>query len=203
MEYFKTNSETIQKDINYASLLNIKEVNEKHNELINKLQTIITKYESIINQIKNEILIEGENKINDFLNDYKNNSEKIKNEINELLKKLENNKETMNIKEFKNYFMEMSQKEDKLNNINKNKIQFQLTSEINNKINSMLNKIEKVINETMEDSNNPFNEYANINEDFKKIINKINSKNIEENKRTNKKNKTSEYKFKSENFNNY
>ena len=195
MEYFKANNDTITKDINHTSLLNIKQINDKHKILIDKLQKIIEKYENIINQIKNELLYEGENIIKDLASIYNSNSLKVKSEINELLKQLENNKEELKMKEFRNYFKEMSQNEDKLNNINKNKIQFQLTSEINNKINNMLNKIEQIINDTMQDNKNPFNLSPNINKELENILNKVKmekSQNNEDKKRVNRKSKTSE-----------
>lgn len=196
IEYFKTNNNTINTNENIinncTSILNISELNKKQNILINKLKDIINMYESIINQIKNDLIIEGENKIKDVISIYESDSIKINNDINYLFKQLEKHKDKMDTKEFKYFFEQMSENEEKLNKINKNVIKFHLTSEINNKICSMLNKIEKAVNETtIKDSANPFNLPHKFNEELIIILNK-NRKNDDDNeiKKIHKRSKT-------------
>ena len=207
IEYFKTNNNTINTNENIinncTSILNINELNERQNMLINKLKDILNMYESIINQIKNELIIEGENKIKDVISIYEIESIKINNEINHLFKQLEKYKDKMNIKEFKFFFKQMSENEEKLNKINKNVIKFHLTSEINNKICSMLNKIDQAVNETIiKDHANPFNLPHKFNEELKIILNK-NKKNDDDNetKKIHKRSKTLKLKkFQEENI---
>ena len=183
IEFFKTNNNIINENENiinnYNSLLNINELNKKQNILINKLKDIINVYESIIEEIKNELILEGENKIKKTLNAYNNNSKKINNEINQLLKQVEKHQDKMNINEFKQIFKQMSDSEEKLNGINKNIIEFHLMTQINNKINLMLNRIEKALNETYnEEQSNPFNLSPKLNEELSIILNnKINNNN--------------------------
>ncbi len=109
----------------------------------------------------------------------------------------------MNIKEFKFFFKQMSENEEKLNKINKNVIKFHLTSEINNKICSMLNKIDQAVNETIiKDHANPFNLPHKFNEELKIILNK-NKKNDDDNetKKIHKRSKTLKLKkFQEENI---
>jgi hypothetical protein len=176
IEFFKANNNVINENEsiinNCNSLLNINELNQKHKALINKLKDIINTYESILDEIKNALILEGENKVKEALNTYNNDSMKINDEINQLLKQLEKNKEKMNINEFKNFFKIMSEKEEKLNEINKNIIHFHLITQINNKISLMINKIDKALNETYnDDKNNPFNLPPKFNEELSIILN--------------------------------
>lgn len=193
IEHFKstnnTNNKNDKSNINSQSLFNIDEINTKHNSLINKLKDILNMYESIINEIKNEFIIVGENKIKDFISIYNNNSLKINEEITKILKQLETHKLKINLKEFKNYYEEMSEKEEKLNAINKNIIKYNLTSQINNKIVTMLNKIEQVLNETIKDNNNPFNLAPKFNDELSLILDKNKRKKTD--KRSFKKSNTS------------
>ena len=198
IEYFKTNNNNINKNENIinncTSLLNIQKLYTRQNDLINKLKDIINMYETVINQIKNELINEGETKIKDLINIYNNNSIKINEDINNLLKQLEMHKDKINMKEFKYFFEQMSEKEEKLNNINKNIIKFHLTSQINNKIVSMLNKIELIINETIVEKNNPFNLSPNFSEELTTILNKNKKIKVIDNINRNfKKSKTSRY----------
>ena len=210
IEYFKNKNDIINKneeDIinNCTSQQNIKELYIKQNTLINKLKEVLNMYESIIEEIKNELIIEGENKIKDYINDYNEKSEKINNDINQLFKQLEKHNNKLNIKEFKYYFEEMSENEDKLNELNKRIIKYHLTSQINSKVVSMMNKMEQIINENSEDQDNPFNLSPSFNAELLNLLN--NSKNKENNNnRNNKINKTHRrllYSKKEENEDNY
>ena len=80
----------------------------------------------------------------------------------------------------------MSDKEEKLNNINKNIIKFHLTSQINNKIVSMLNKIEQIINETIKEDDNPFNLSPIFKSELSSILNKNKTKDVNNNNNNNK-----------------
>ena len=162
-------------------------------------------YEKIINKLKNEIILDGKTKIIDLINKYNNDSLKINNNINQILKKLQDQKEKININDFKLYFQEMNDNEEKLININKKIFNIHLTSQLNNKINSMIDKMEKIADETIQEKNNLFNLAYNFSEELENIINKNQIKenvknitrNIKENshniKRNYQKSKTSLY----------
>lgn len=209
IEYFKTNNNSINKDENIvnnsSSILHINELNVKRNKLVNKLKNIMNIYEKIINKLKNEIILDGKTKIIDLINKYNNDSLKINNNINQILKKLQDQKEKININDFKLYFQEMNDNEEKLININKKIFNIHLTSQLNNKINSMIDKMEKIADETIQEKNNLFNLAYNFSEELENIINKNQIKenvknitrNIKENshniKRNYQKSKTSLY----------
>ena len=184
IDFFKKQNDIINENeddiINHCvSEQNIKELYNKHDTLINKLKEVLKMYECIINELKKELIIEGENKIKEYINDYNNNSEKINNDINKLFKQLEREKENLNIGEFKYYFEEMSENEDKLNGLNKKIIKYHLVSQLNNKLVSMMNNIEQIVNEINEDQDNPFNLSPYFKAEFLNLIN--NSKKKEDN----------------------
>ena len=200
IEHFKINHNNINKNdekfTNISSLFNIEDLEKKQKSLINKIQEIFDKYEAVINQIKNELIIERENSIKDLINIYNENSLKINNDINQIIKKLENQKEEINIKEFKNLYGKMSENEDKINNINKDIIKYHLISQINNKIESLFNNIDQITKETIKDEKNPFNlEEPILNTELNSILNKIGKKDSRQNNRNNfKRSKTTRYK---------
>lgn len=206
IEHLKTNYNIINKDENFiddsTSLLNNINLREKQKSLINRLKEIFNMYETIINQIKNE-LIDGENKVKELISNYNRDSIKINLDINHLLKKLEAHEEKINTEEFKSYFKEMNDNEKKMNNINKKIINIQLILQINNKISSMLDKMEKIANEVIKDKSNPFNLSLNFNNELKWILNK-NNKKSDDIDRIYKKSKTSKnVKPKEENIDDY
>ena len=191
IEYFKKKNNNINKIddkfTNFSSLLNIEDLEEKQKSLINKIREIFNKFEAVINKIKSELIIETETRIKDLINIYNENSLKINNDINQLIKQLESQTKELNIKEFKNFFEKMSENEDKINNINKDIIKYHLISQINSKIDSSFNKMDQIAKETINSEKNPFNLTPILNTELNNILNII------ENKENNKNNKNNKY----------
>ena len=133
----------------------------------------------------------------------------ITNDINQLIKNLENQKEEIKIKQFKNFFEKMSENEDKINNINKDIIKYHLISQINNKIESLYNNMDQIAKETIKDEKNPFDlEEPILNTELNSILNKIEKKDSNQNNRNNNpRSKTTRKKIdktiKEENINNF
>ena len=155
-------------------------------------------YESILNQIKEELILEGQNKTNELIDIYNEKSTKISDEINQILKQLEGHKEKLNLTEFMSFFEKMGKEEEKLNLINKNIIKIHLSSQINDKIYSIMNKIEQIMNETYGDENNLFNLSPNFNMELSGVLKRIKKKEFNENivrpkKKTSKKRKSDYY----------
>lgn len=212
IEYFKINHNNINKNddkFTVSSLFNIEDLEKKQKSLINKIKEIFDKYEAVINEIKNELIIERETRIKDLINSYNENSLKITNDINQLIKYLENQKEEIKIKQFKNFFEKMSENEDKINNINKDIIKYHLISQINNKIESLYNNMDQIAKETIKDEKNPFDlEEPILNTELNSILNKIEKKDSNQNNRNNNpRSKTTRKKtnktIKEENINNF
>ena len=201
IEYFKEQNKIIneKEDIinNYTSALYINKINEKHNSLINKLKDILNMYESILNQIKEELIMEGQNKTNEIINIYNDKSTKISNEINQLFKQLEGNRDKLSLSEFMSYFEKMGKEEEKLNEINKSIIKIHLYSQINDKISTMSNKIEQIMNDTYGDENNLFSLSPNFNMELSGVLKRIKEKefneNVESKKKKNSKKRKGEY----------
>ena len=212
IEYFKINHNNINKNddkFTVSSLFNTEDLEKKQKSLINKIKEIFDKYEAVINEIKNELIIERETRIKDLINSYNENSLKITNDINQLIKNLENQKEEIKIKQFKNFFEKMSENEDKINNINKDIIKYHLISQINNKIESLYNNMDQIAKETIKDEKNPFDlEEPILNTELNSILNKIEKKDSNQNNRNNNpRSKTTRKKIdktiKEENINNF
>ena len=212
IEYFKINHNNINKNddkFTVSSLFNTEDLEKKQKSLINKIKEIFDKYEAVINEIKNELIIERETRIKDLINSYNENSLKITNDINQLIKNLENQKEEIKIKQFKNFFEKMSENEDKINNINKDIIKCHLISQINNKIESLYNNMDQIAKETIKDEKNPFDlEEPILNTELNSILNKIEKKDSNQNNRNNNpRSKTTRKKIdktiKEENINNF
>ena len=212
IEYFKINHNNINKNddkFTVSSLFNIENLEKKQKSLINKIKEIFDKYEAVINEIKNELIIERETRIKDLINSYNENSLKITNDINQLIKNLENQKEEIKIKQFKNFFEKMSENEDKINNINKDIIKYHLISQINNKIESLYNNMDQIAKETIKDEKNPFDlKEPILNTELNSILNKIEKKDSNQNNRNNNpRSKTTRKKtdktIKEENINNF
>lgn len=212
IEYFKINHNNINKNddkFTVSSLFNTEDLEKKQKSLINKIKEIFDKYEAVINDIKNELIIERETRIKDLINSYNENSLKITNDINQLIKNLENQKEEIKIKQFKNFFEKMSENEDKINNINKDIIKYHLISQINNKIESLYNNMDQIAKETIKDEKNPFDlEEPILNTELNSILNKIEKKDSNQNNRNNNpRSKTTRKKtdktIKEENINNF
>ena len=198
IEYFKINHNNINKNddnfTNFSSLLNIKDLEIKQKSLIDKLQEIFNKYEAVINQIKDELIRERETTIKDIINIYNENSLKINNDINQLIKQLESHKEEINIKEFKNYFEKMSENEDKINNINKDIIKYHLIAQMHTKIDSLFKQMEQIEKEAIKDETNPFNLSPILNTELNSILNRNQKSEVSKNNKTFQRSKTTRYK---------
>jgi hypothetical protein len=170
-------------------------INNNLNENENLIKEINMKYKL---EIKEELILEGQNKTNELIDIYNEKSTKISDEINQILKQLEGHKEKLNLTEFMSFFEKMGKEEEKLNLINKNIIKIHLSSQINDKIYSIMNKIEQIMNETYGDENNLFNLSPNFNMELSGVLKRIKKKEFNENivrpkKKTSKKRKSDYY----------
>ena len=194
IDHFKEQNKIIneKEDIisNYTSALILNQLNEKYNTLFNKLKDILNKYELILNQIRNELILEGQNKTDELINIYNDKSTKISKEINKLLKQLEGHKDKLNLNDFMNYFEKVGKEEEKLNEINKSIIKVHLSSQIDDKISSMMDKIEELMNDTYGEENNLFNLSPHLEKELSDVLRRIKEKEFNESREDDQKKKS-------------
>ena len=161
----------IEKTQNYSEKMEKGEynINEKHEEIKEKLNKLYEIYNSILNNIKRK------KNINQIIEKYKSKSKITNEEIEEILetiyKKYTRKKKKMNSDEFKSFFNEISHKDELLEIQNVDLYALRVEYEFNEKMKNIYDKIDEVIQKTVND-NNVLNVSKYTNHLFSLIIEK-------------------------------
>ena len=161
----------IEKTQNYTEKMEKGEydINQKHNEIKEKLNKLYEIYNSILNNIKRK------KNINQILEKYKSKTKITNEEIEEILetiyKKYTRKKKKMNSDEFKSFFNEISHKDELLEIQNVDLYALRVEYEFNEKMKNIYDKIDEVIQKTVND-NNVLNVSKYTNHLFSLIIEK-------------------------------
>jgi hypothetical protein len=143
----------IEKTQNYSEKMEKGEynINEKHEEIKEKLNKLYEIYNSILNNIKRK------KNINQIIEKYKSKSKITNEEIEEILetiyKRYTRKKKKMNADEFKSFFNEISHKDELLEIQNVDLYALRVEYEFNEKMKSIYDKIDEVIQKTVNDNN--------------------------------------------------
>ena len=186
--YGKLIQDDIQKKIEMNRNIFTKNELLDDNNLINRKERILQKYEEVIKIYKrimtgvnNRLKSEDKEKTLLVINAYNDLSQKMNKQLYELLDKLNNNYIKCNKKimfnDLRSFFDEINSKEETLSFLSKDIIKYHLKNAINTKLKSSLDKIDKSLNE-VNDENNPFNLESKYYEEMVKMdIIKVTKKN--------------------------
>ena len=206
--YGKMLQDDIQKKIDINR--NIFSKNEVLDEamIINRKQIIhqkykegIESYKNILNTINTKLSLEDKEKTTIKINAYKDYSNNIIKQLNDIEKKLQKNYIDVNKKitfnDLRAFFDEINSKEESLNFFGKEVTKYQLREEINTKMISSLEKIERILNELCNEDS-PFN----LDNKYLQELSKLDIIKINQEKKENLKQKNQDKENTNENDNN-
>ena len=116
-----------------------------------KYEQFYEKYQSYINKFK--VPDDSEDKINDLINEYKNDNIEIDNMINNIKQNTKKLDYKMNLDEFKDFFAHLKEMEKKINDISKNCKMFIKNYELNEKFDLINKRLERILDQALDDRN--------------------------------------------------